>query len=589
MPLALRHDSLGGDASLPSHTWSVEMRVTSAVLTVSIVFLASQGALAQEAAAPRPAIPTFLGDTGLWFVPTAEVVGAGGWSASAYRTVLDFNQGFTNLSYFPATFSAGLGSRVEAFGSLRTVTRIDRDLRPLFIPGNRENGGVLNGYPFVTEPWTGNDLGDLLVGGKVNLLSQTRDAAGAFAIRGILKIPTADSDTGAGTGELDYLLDAIFSREAGGVELTGFGGLALRGDPAAVDLSDSLRWGVGAGFGARGNLRVTTELFGDYAFDDVVWRGGQPPVGSDGSRAPLISDRGSDLTAAAGLTWQHSSGFFAGVGLSYRFGLENRSEAIQGFEDNSFDAVGLQVRIGYLPWRKPAPPPPAPAAPPVARPAPAPAPPAVPAAPPPAPAPANRPPTLTARCDPCRIPVGGTVNIVAQGQDPDGDQLTYIWSTAGGTIGNTRAASTTWRAETAPGTYTLTVVASDGRGGQATQTLTIEVFAPVAPALEILFDFDRSTIRPDAMPILDQAVQILNTDRTRTIRVEGHASAEGTDQYNQALSERRANAARDYLRMRGVDAGRIVTQGFGESRPRNANQTEAERRLNRRGVLIVVQ
>ena len=136
---------------------------------MSVVLLASRGAWAQASADDpdaRPAIPTFLGDTGLWFVPTAEVVGAKLWSASVYRTVLDYNQGFTNLAFFPVTFSAGVGHRTEVFGSLRTVTRIDRDIRPLFVPSNVENGGVLNGYPFVREPWTGNDLGDLIVGGK---------------------------------------------------------------------------------------------------------------------------------------------------------------------------------------------------------------------------------------------------------------------------------------------------------------------------------------------------------------------------------------------------------------------------------------
>jgi hypothetical protein len=89
----------------------------SAVLMVSVVLVADQSALAQDADAPRPAIPTFLGDTGLWFVPSAEVVGAKLWSASVYRTVLDYNQGFTNLAFFPVTFSPALGPRVEVFGS----------------------------------------------------------------------------------------------------------------------------------------------------------------------------------------------------------------------------------------------------------------------------------------------------------------------------------------------------------------------------------------------------------------------------------------------------------------------------------------
>jgi outer membrane protein OmpA-like peptidoglycan-associated protein len=465
------------------------------------------------------------------------------------------------------------------------VTRIDRDIRPLFVQSNRENGGVLNGYPFVREPWTGNDLGDLIVGGKYNFASQTRGAPTAFAVRGLLKLPTADADTGAGTGEVDYMLDGVVSRVAGQVELSGFAGFAFRSSPDEVNLSDSFRWGVGAGFGARSNFRFTAELFGDVAFDDVVWRDSLPPAAVDGSRPPIISERGSDVTAAFGATWQHRSGFFAGAGLSYRFGLESRSDAMPGFSDNSVDALGAQFRIGFSPGRRPAPPPPATPAP---APAPAPAPPVV-TAPPPAPAPApNRPPTLTAQCDPCRIPVGGTIKIVAQGQDPDGDQLTYLWSTTAGTLGDTRAAATTWRAETVPGKVVLTVVVSDGRGGQATQTLAIEVFAPAVPALEILFDFDQATLRPEAIPILDQAIQALNAAPGRTIRVEGHASSEGTAEYNQALSERRAAAARNYLLMRGIAPGRITSQGFGETRPVNSNQTEAERRLNRRASLIVL-
>ena len=132
---------------------------------------------------------------------------------------LDYNQGFTNLAFFPVTFSAGLGSRAEVFGSLRTVTRIDRDIRPLFVPSNVENGGVLNGYPFVRESWTGNDLGDFIVGAKINLASQLRNAPVAFAVRTMFKLPTADADTGAGTGQLDYMLDGVFSGKAGDGEL----------------------------------------------------------------------------------------------------------------------------------------------------------------------------------------------------------------------------------------------------------------------------------------------------------------------------------------------------------------------------------
>src|SRR6186997_268929 len=55
----------------------------------------------------RPATTTFLGDTGLWYVPTGEVLPAGKWSFSAYRVNFDSNQGFTDVSNWPITFGFG--------------------------------------------------------------------------------------------------------------------------------------------------------------------------------------------------------------------------------------------------------------------------------------------------------------------------------------------------------------------------------------------------------------------------------------------------------------------------------------------------
>ena len=75
--------------------------------------------------AQRPATASFWGDTGLWFVPTAEVVRPRGWSFSLYRTEFDFAQGQTDVSEWPATFAVGAGPRTEIFGSVRVVTRID--------------------------------------------------------------------------------------------------------------------------------------------------------------------------------------------------------------------------------------------------------------------------------------------------------------------------------------------------------------------------------------------------------------------------------------------------------------------------------
>src|SRR5947207_371131 len=75
----------------------------------------------------RPATTTFLGDTGIWFVPTAEILPDSRWSASGYRTNWDYRQGLTDVSHFPITAAFGLADRIEIFGSFRVDTRIDRD------------------------------------------------------------------------------------------------------------------------------------------------------------------------------------------------------------------------------------------------------------------------------------------------------------------------------------------------------------------------------------------------------------------------------------------------------------------------------
>jgi OOP family OmpA-OmpF porin len=82
------------------------------------------------------------------------------------------------------------------------------------------------------------------------------------------------------------------------------------------------------------------------------------------------------------------------------------------------------------------------------------------------------------------------------------------------------------------------------------------------------FDFDKSTLRPDAVAILNEAIEILKRYPDLRVEVAGHTDSKGTDQYNQALSERRATAVYDYLTKNGVAAGRLMgPTGYGESRP----------------------
>ncbi len=102
------------------------------------------------------------------------------------------------------------------------------------------------------------------------------------------------------------------------------------------------------------------------------------------------------------------------------------------------------------------------------------------------------------------------------------------------------------------------------------------------------FDFDKSTIRPDARVILDEAVATLRSEPEIRVSVEGHTDAMGSDEYNQRLSERRATAVADYLSRGGISRGRFSTEGFGESNPVASNVEEDGRAQNRRVELRIL-
>jgi OmpA-OmpF porin, OOP family len=105
------------------------------------------------------------------------------------------------------------------------------------------------------------------------------------------------------------------------------------------------------------------------------------------------------------------------------------------------------------------------------------------------------------------------------------------------------------------------------------------------------FDFDKATLRPDAVAILNEAVEILKRYPDLRVEVAGHTDLCGNDGYNQSLSQRRSQAVYDYLTSNGVDSGRMAgPNGYGETRPLvQTGQTTPECRneTNRRTELNV--
>jgi peptidoglycan-associated lipoprotein len=98
----------------------------------------------------------------------------------------------------------------------------------------------------------------------------------------------------------------------------------------------------------------------------------------------------------------------------------------------------------------------------------------------------------------------------------------------------------------------------------------------------ITFDFDRSDLRDDARATLDAKVPILMANTNVTIRIAGHADERGSSEYNLALGQRRAAAAKRYLVERGIAEGRIETTSFGEERPACTESNESCWSQNRR-------
>ena len=85
---------------------------------------------------------------------------------------------------------------------------------------------------------------------------------------------------------------------------------------------------------------------------------------------------------------------------------------------------------------------------------------------------------------------------------------------------------------------------------------------------DIHFDFDKSTLKPEAQTILKRNIQVLKENPKTEVRIAGYTSASGTEAYNQKLSERRANAVKKYLINEGlISSDRISTIGYGEINP----------------------
>ena len=130
-------------------------------------------------------------------------------------------------------------------------------------------------------------------------------------------------------------------------------------------------------------------------------------------------------------------------------------------------------------------------------------------------------------------------------------------------------------------------VTKDGTVRQPDITLAAIGVARIEPDMvitlnNIFFDFDKFTLRSESFPELNRIVTLMNEKQTMTVEIAGHADAIGPDQYNLSLSEWRSKAVVKYLNEKGIAKDRITTSFFGETKPKESNETKEGRRKNRR-------
>src|ERR1043166_8513119 len=154
---------------------------------------ASQGANAQNTTTgsdsdTRPALPTFYGDTGLWFVPTAETLPKKKFSGSLFRANYDRPPVLTDISHFGVTAAYGVTDRFEVFADF-SVVRLDRDTHPFFQTDAWDFGGIVQEFPYLRRGFSKTIGGPTIIGGKYALLAQSKGDAMSLAPRLMVTLP----------------------------------------------------------------------------------------------------------------------------------------------------------------------------------------------------------------------------------------------------------------------------------------------------------------------------------------------------------------------------------------------------------------
>jgi outer membrane protein OmpA-like peptidoglycan-associated protein len=502
----------------------------------------------------HPATPTYGGDTGLFHLSSAYTLQKGRVSFSLFRDNLDRDPKDIDASTHGLSLGFGATSRLEVFGNIGLQQRNDVD--GLFQPG------YVNDFPYAgrqaSSPGWQTGVGDVKLGLKYKALDDYLGDAVGLAVRGFVKIPTADEAKGLGTGKLSAGADLILSKTLGYVvDIHGSVGYQINSDPdaltvgtttiAAPDIGNAFKWGVGLNLPCCKILQLQAEV-----------------TGSVYSGADFKQTNPVDLVVGP-MLWI-KPGVFIRPAVSFNLNFNDR-----GLGSGTRSSTGRHISIGYHPGT-------------ICR--------EIYVPPPPPKPPENKPPTVACEVERSLLQPGETVRCRARGSDPDGDTLTYEWSASAGRITGSGAEVTYDSTGAAPGsTVTITVRASDGRGGTASGTCTVRIEKPPAPEVRTCesggFPRNLSRLNNVDKACLDDMASRLRQDPRSRLIVTGHADK--SERYPEVIARKRAEEVKNYLvKERGIEESRISVRSAGATQPLDTGTSPQARAKNRRVVLMFV-
>jgi len=196
----------------------------------------------------------------------------------------------------------------------------------------------------------------------------------------------------------------------------------------------------------------------------------------------------------------------------------------------------------------------------------------------------NRPPTIDCLTTTMDVASGSSIELRARAADPDGDKLNYTWSATGGTVTGNGETATFNASGVRAGSYTVTVTVDDGRGGNASCSMTVNVSERLSITREKCGFFGPGQARVDncAKAILDDLAVRMKNDPKLRANVIGYTDDSRLETRRKGLGERRAKAVAAYLEKQGVESSRLTITDGGANNPVGDNKKAAGRKLNRR-------